>query len=239
MSEAILKAKDIKSGYGSLEIIQGISLEVKKGEIVSIIGPNGSGKSTLLKTILGFVETKSGEIFFQDKNVTDYKPHQFIEEGVAYSAQGRAVFPGMTVEENLDMATWTIKDNSEKRKKAKENVYETFPFLKDKKDQKGESLSGGQRQMLSLACSVALNPDLLILDEPSLGLAPSIAEELIDRIEEVNSRGITVLIVEQNAGMALDISDRGYVLDSGEIEFTGRGHELLEDEEVRMLYLGG
>lgn len=235
---AKLEVKNVYSGYDSIDIVKDASLRILEGEIVALIGPNGSGKSTLLKTVLGFLDVRRGEIIFNGESIAETEPHKLIKKGIQYIPQGRVTFRNMTVDENLRMSLWTV-ENEEEIRKRKERALQQFPILKEKKNQKAHSLSGGQKQMLSLSRAVALEPDLLILDEPSLGLAPSLLDKIFETILEISDQGTTILMVEQNASRALKISDRGYVLDGGHIKFKGKGDDLLKNEEVRKLYLGG
>ncbi|KXB00003.1 hypothetical protein AKJ40_02045 [candidate division MSBL1 archaeon SCGC-AAA259M10] len=240
MSEELLRAEDIVSGYTrDLDIIKGASISVSEGQLTALIGPNGCGKSTFLKTILGYIKPRQGKIWFKGEDITETDPYELVESGISYIPQGRTVFRNMSVEENLDMGLWPMRGESKKKKEAIETVYEMFPFLAERKKDSADHLSGGQRQMLSLARAVALQPDLLMLDEPSLGLAPSLVDEVFEHIRNVNEQGITVLVIEQKAAEILKVADYGYVLDEGELAFSDAAEDLLENDEVKKLYLGG
>jgi branched-chain amino acid transport system ATP-binding protein len=234
----MLEVNEIYSGYGKIEILHGISLRAKRNEIVSIIGPNGAGKTTILKTIFGVLTAKKGTIKFKGKDVTNYPPDKIVKMGMALVPQGRAVFPSLTVLENLEMGVFT-RDDKQKIKEDLETVFEKFPILKERKHQLGGSMSGGEQQMLAIGRGLMLNPDLLMLDEPSLGLAPKIVETIMNKIVEINESGTTVVMVEQNAKVALEIADRCYVIETGMTKLEGKGSDLLNDETVRKIYLGG
>lgn len=236
--EIILKVDNIVSGYGKKEVIHGISLTIKRGEIVSIIGPNGSGKSTVLKTIIGMLKPWQGQVSFDGRDITGMATHKVIALGVSYSPQGRIIFPDMTASEHLDMGAWTLR-TKEEIKKALERVYQLFPRLYERRNQKGKTMSGGERQMLSLGRAMMIDPKLIILDEPSIGLAPLFVDLVFKSILKVNDAGTSILMVEQNAAKALENSHSAYVLEMGNNRFQGKAKDLLESEEVRRLYLGG
>lgn len=232
----LLEAKDVVSGYGKVEILHEVSVHVKEEEMVSIIGPNGSGKSTLMKTIFGLLNAWEGEVNFEGRDITKIKPNDIVRKGLCYVPQEGNIFPTLTVEENLDMGAFIRTDDYSGEL---QNVYELFPALTDKKDQQVGDLSGGQQQMVAMGSALMLNPSVLLLDEPTAGLAPNLAQMILEKIEDINKTGVAILIVEQNAREALKLSNRGYVLAMGENKFTGKSEDLLDNEEVAKLYLGG
>jgi len=236
--QGILNIEGLVSGYGKMEILHGVSLSVRKGEIVGLIGPNGAGKSTVLKAAAGLLKITSGKVFLMDEEVTHKPPHEIVEKGMAFNPQGRVVFPDMTVQEHLDMGAWTVKDRREKEK-AQERVYQLFPWLRERKKRKASQMSGGEQQMLSLARAMMIQPKLLLLDEPSLGLSPKWVKTVFEKIVEIKNAGLPCLIVEQKAAMILGYSDYAYVLEMGKNRFEGRGQDLLQNPDVRRLYLGG
>jgi len=213
----MLHIKELQSGYNGMEILHGINLEVKPGEIVAIIGPNGSGKSTTLKSIFNLCNIYSGKIIWKNKDITKLKTHDKIFEGISYVPQGRQVFRDLTVHENLEMGAFIMKDNELVKTNIKD-VYEKFPFLKEKQNKITDTLSGGQQQMLSIGRALIQNPQLLLLDEPSLGLSPKAMKEIFEKIQEINKEGISIIIVEQNAKAAVKIADRTYILEDGKIK---------------------
>jgi branched-chain amino acid transport system ATP-binding protein len=233
----VLKVNDIHTFYGQIEALKGISIEVNEGEIVTLIGANGAGKSTTLKTISGALAPKSGTIEFEGKPISGMPIHKVTQRGVIQVPEGRRIFPRMTVTENLEMGAFLRKD-PDGIKSDMERVFTMFPRLKERAQQKGGTLSGGEQQMLATARGLMAKPRLLMLDEPSMGLAPVVVELIFETIQELNRTGITVLLVEQNAAMALSIATRGYVLETGRIKLTGTGKELLANEDVRKAYLG-
>jgi branched-chain amino acid transport system ATP-binding protein len=232
----VLKANNISSYYGNIQALDNISIEVNKGEIVSIIGSNGAGKSTLLMTLCGIVPTKSGSIFFNDIDISSLPTHQIIRMGVSQSPEGRRIFPKLTVYENL-----LIGDPLKKEKDINlDFIFEIFPRLKERISQRGGTLSGGEQQMLSIGRALVSQPSLLLLDEPSLGLAPIIVKQIFDTIKRINKENkTTILLVEQNAFGALKLSDRGYVLVNGKVTISGNSKELLENPEIKKAYLEG
>jgi len=231
-----IEIKKLNAWYGKVQILHDVSIHLNKGEIVSIIGPNGAGKSTLLKSIFGLVGKRQGLVEFEGKKLSGADPSLIVRKGICYVPQGRSVFPSLTVKENLEMGGFTAKGDIRKRLN---DIYLKFPILKQRRNQKAGLLSGGEQQMLSLGRALMLNPKVLLLDEPSLGLSPKIKQEIFDKIIEVNKEGISLLIVEQNARMSLKMSDRAYVLELGRNKLSGDGKKLLKDKRVQKLYLGG
>lgn len=234
----ILRVDEIYSGYGSMEILHGVTLKVAEGEIVCVIGPNGAGKSTAFKTIVGLLTPTKGHVYFDGQEITGLSTGRILRLGLSYVPQGRVVFPHMTVLENLEMGAFIERDRRKIREQL-DHLYQLFPLLMERKNQKAGSMSGGEQQMLAIGRALMINPRLIMLDEPSLGLAPKFVDAVFDKILALKARGLTLMIVEQNAARALEISDRGYVLELGQNRFEGKGKELLENEEVRRLYLGG
>lgn len=233
---ALLEARDIVAGYGETEILHGVSITVDTGEIVTIIGPNGCGKSTLMKSVIGLVNVGSGSVMFKGNEISNMAPEQIVRSGLCYVPQTANVFPSLTIRENLDMGAFIRKDDYRARI---EEMFEIFPDLADRPNRNAGSLSGGQRQMLAIARALMLDPVMLLLDEPSAGLSPLIMGSVFERIRSVNSMGVSILLVEQNAREALSMSDRGYVLSSGENRLEDRGPALLDNPEIARLYLGG
>lgn len=233
----MLKINGLKSGYDGMEILRGIDFEARPGEIVAIIGPNGAGKSTLLKSIFNLTDIYSGKIIFKDKDITKLPTHQLIVEGVSYVPQGRQVFNDLTVMENLEMGAFIINDK-ELIKKNIQDVFNKFPFLREKQKEVAANLSGGQQQILSIGRALMQDPELLLLDEPSLGLAPKVMKEVFITIQDINKAGVTVVIVEQNAKQAVNIAHRTYVLENGSIAMEG-GREILNNESMKTIYFGG
>ncbi|MCD6257111.1 ABC transporter ATP-binding protein [Candidatus Aerophobetes bacterium] len=231
----VLEVDNIKAGYGDTEILHGVSCRVEEGEIVSIIGPNGAGKSTLMKAILGLLKLSEGRIIFNGRDITGKDPDQIVKEGICYVPQSDNVFPSLTVDENLEMGAFIRKDDYKKRM---DEIYQIFPDLKEKRKAKARKLSGGQRQMVAIGRALMLDPKLLLLDEPSAGLAPKLIQMIFDKIIKINQTGISILMVEQNARKALEVSHRGYVLAMGRNRFEDTGEALLNNEEIGKLYLG-
>jgi len=234
----LLRISEIHAGYGNLEILHGVSLEVQRGEMTSIIGPNGAGKSTALKSVMGILRPKAGHIWFDGKEITGFRPDQVISLGLAYVPQGRIVFPQMTVTENLEMGAY-IEKSPAKTKEALEQVCSFFPILAERRAQKAGTMSGGEQQMLAIGRALMTGPQMILLDEPSLGLSPKFVTLIFEKLTEMKRAGYTMMVVEQNAAKALSVTDRGYVLELGRNRFTGTGKELLDDPEVKRLYLGG
>ncbi len=232
----MLKVDDIHVYYGNIHAVKGISFHVDEGEIVSLIGANGAGKSTILKTISGILRAKSGNISFLGQDISKTEAHKIVRQGLAHVPEGRRIFLKMTVMENLEMGAFTRKEVS---KADIEMVFERFPRLKERQSQIAGTLSGGEQQMLAMGRALMSHPKLLMLDEPSMGLAPLLVEQIFDIIKTLHNAGTTILLVEQNAGMALEIADRAYVLETGRIILSGTGAELSQSEEIKRAYLGG
>ena len=232
----ILKIDDINVFYGSIHAIKGVSLEVNEGEIVTLIGANGAGKTTTLHTVSGLLRPRTGSIQFCGEDITKIPAHKLVERGLAHCPEGRRVFLQMTVQENLDMGAYIRRDDFSA---SLEEVYELFPRLKERRKQVAGTLSGGEQQMLAMGRALMSKPKLLMLDEPSMGLAPILVEQIFDIIKNLHAVGTTILLVEQNAQAALSIADRAYVLETGKITLSGTGEELAKSDEVRKAYLGG
>ena len=232
----ILKIDDITVGYTEVEILQGVHIKVKSGEIVSVIGPNGAGKSTLLKAIFGVLKPKDGHIILKDEDITGLKPDKIARKGISYVPQLDNVFPSLTIHENFEMGAFIRKDDYSERL---EEVYHLFPILKGRKRQKTGQLSGGQRQMVAMGRALMLDPEILLLDEPSASLAPLIVADIFEKIKEINASGVSVIIVEQNAREALRMAHHGYILAMGKNVLDDSGQALLANDEVGRLYLGG
>jgi len=232
----MLKIKNLKSGYDGMEVLHDVDLEVKPGEIVAIIGPNGSGKSTLLKSIFNLCEIYSGKIIYKDKDITRLATHYLIYEGISYVPQGRQVFSDLTVKENLEMGAFIMKDR-ELIKRNIVDVFNKFPILKQRQSDYAFTLSGGEQQMLAIGRALIQDPELLLLDEPSLGLAPKIMKEIFEKIKEINKQGVSIIIVEQNAKKAVEIANKTCILDNGKIVLKG-GKEVLKDKRIKSIYLG-
>ena len=236
MNKTVIECNGIAAGYvKGLNILQGVDLIVNEKEIVSIIGPNGAGKSTLLKAIMGIINISGGRFFINGVEKTNTPTHQIVSEGVGYVPQVENVFPSLTIEENLEIGSWSVKDSI---KQSISKIFDDFPMLKERQKDKAGNLSGGQRQILALARALVTSPNILLLDEPSAGLSPVAIKEVFEIVKEINSRGVAILLVEQNATRALNFSDRGYVLDQGRNAYQGKGQELLKDSRVVDLYLG-
>ena len=235
--QEILNVNNIAVFYGSIRAIKGISFTVNEGEVVTLIGANGAGKTTTLNTIAGLLHPKSGSVSFMGENLASVSPHSIVSRGLALVPEGRRIFLQMTVEENLEMGAYTQK--KEAVKPLLEQVYEQFPRLKERRRQIGGTLSGGEQQMLAMGRALMSSPKLLMLDEPSMGLAPILVEQIFEIIRTLHRNGTTILLVEQNAQMALSIADRGYVLETGKITLSGTGVELANSENVKKAYLGG
>ncbi|MCI6735253.1 MAG: ABC transporter ATP-binding protein [Aerococcus urinaeequi] len=234
----MLEVKDLKVSYGMIEAIKGISFEVNQGEIVSLIGSNGAGKSTTLRTISGIKPAKSGQILYEGQDILKSNAMKIVKAGISQVPEGRHVFKGMSVRENLLMGAYTRKDR-DGLKEDMEKTFEYFPIIKERLNQDAATLSGGEQQMVAMARALMTKPKLLLLDEPSMGLAPLFIQQIFNIIEEINAAGTTVLLIEQNAKQALSISDRAYVMETGKILLSGTGQELLTSEKVQEAYLGG
>ncbi|WP_122646568.1 ABC transporter ATP-binding protein [Enterococcus mediterraneensis] len=233
----MLKVENLSVHYGLIQAVHDVSFEVKKGSIVSLIGANGAGKTTILRTISGLIRPSNGSITFMDKAITKEAPQKIVAGGLSQVPEGRHVFPGLTVQENLEMGAFLRKDGE--IKKDYQQVFEKFPVLKERRSQDAATLSGGEQQMLAIGRALMSKPKLLLLDEPSMGLAPIFIKEIFSIVQEINQQGTTILLIEQNAKMALSIADQGYVLETGKVVLSGTGQELLASEEVKKAYLGG
>lgn len=237
MSEVILALKNLETRYGQIYALRGITFEVNKGEIVTLLGANGAGKSTTLKTISSLVPASAGSVTFMGKDITYDQPHAIVEMGVIHVPEGRMIFKELTVKENLELGSFTLSDNVE-RSKRMDKVFELFPILKERQKQMGGFLSGGEQQMLAIGRALMTEPKVLLLDEPSMGLAPIIVNNIMNIIKQINEEGTTILLVEQNAKVALKLADRGYVLETGEIVMEGAADILSKDESIVKAYLG-
>jgi ABC-type branched-subunit amino acid transport system ATPase component len=235
---ALLELRAVEAGYGSIQILHGVSLHVDAGEVVTVIGPNGAGKSTTFKVVMGLIAHLGGEIVFDGRSLVGQRPDRVLALGLGYVPQGRVVFSQMTVGENLEMGAYLERDKRAIRA-SMERVFALFPRLAERRRQVAGSLSGGEQQMLAMGRALMMQPKMLMLDEPSLGLSPRLVDEVFDKTVEMARGGLTVMLVEQNAARALEIADRGYVLELGKNRFEGGGRELLENPEVRRMYLGG
>ena len=233
----MLNVQNINVYYGNIHAIKDVSFSVETGEIVSLIGANGAGKSTILKTVSGLLRTKTGDVSFEGKSIKSVAPHKIVSRGIAHVPEGRRVFLQMSVEENLEMGAFTAQRSTIEG--SLENVYARFPRLKERRRQVAGTLSGGEQQMLAMGRGLMSRPKLMMLDEPSMGLAPILVEQIFEIIQELNKAGTTILLVEQNAQMALSIATRGYVLETGKIVLAASAAELLVNDDVRKAYLGG
>lgn len=233
----MLQVKDLSISYGAIQAVRHVDFEVKKGEIVTLIGANGAGKSTILKTISGIVKPQSGSIEYQNESLIGKKAPQIVAAGISQVPEGRHVFPAMTVMENLQLGSY-LQKNCDQIDQRLQEIFEMFPLLKERQHQDAATLSGGEQQMLVMARAMMANPELLLLDEPSMGLAPIYIQKVFDIIQKINAQGTTILLIEQNAHQALSIADRGYVIASGEIQLSGSGQTLLNDPKVKRAYLG-
>ncbi|PSQ65779.1 MAG: ABC transporter ATP-binding protein [Halobacteriales archaeon SW_9_67_24] len=231
----ILQVSDLVTGYGEAEIVHGVDLDIEREEMVAIIGPNGAGKSTLMRAVFGLIDCWGGSVVVAGVDVTDHRPDEITKVGASYVPQRNNVFPNLTVRENLEMGAYI---DDEAPESAYEAVYERFPILEERRNQKVGRMSGGQRQMVAMGAGLMIDPDLLLVDEPSAGLAPDLVDEMFERIQRIKEGGTSILMVEQNARQALRYADRGYVLDQGENAFEGPGEELLESDEIAEMYLG-
>ena len=237
MEELLLAAEDLNVYYGAIHALKGISFEVRRGEIVCLIGANGAGKSTTLNTVSGLLRSPTGDLRFRGKSIARRAPHLIVADGIAHCPEGRRVFTSLTVEENLEMGGY-LRPASE-LEESLARVYKSFPRLEERRRQSAGTLSGGEQQMLAMGRAIMSKPELLMLDEPSMGLAPILVEQIFEMIAELHRQGTTILLVEQNARMALSIADRGYVLETGRIVLSGAGEELIASDSVKKAYLGG
>jgi branched-chain amino acid transport system ATP-binding protein len=234
---ALLEVSDVHTFYGNIEALKGVSLKVEEGEVVTLIGSNGAGKSTTLRSISGLTPPRQGSIKFEDTEIGEVPPQEIVERGISLSPEGRHVFPRMSVRENLDLGAYLRKDR-DGIEKDRERVYDLFPRLKERERQKGGTMSGGEQQMLAIGRALMANPRLLLLDEPSMGIAPILTERIYETIAEINRQGTTILLVEQNANYALDVSKRGYVLETGQIALEDASSALRTNPDVQKAYLG-
>ena len=235
---ALLEVKDLSVSYGAIRALHGISFHVDEGEIVTLIGANGAGKSTTLRTISGLLPVEEGEITYDGESIVGAEASRIVRKGIVHVPEGRRIFAPLTVRENLEMGAFTRRDKAE-IEASMERVFRFFPRLKERLEQTGGTLSGGEQQMLAVGRALMAQPRLLLMDEPSMGLAPILVEEIFDIIREINQEGVTILLVEQNAHMALSVANRGYVLETGMVELEGSAQELAENPQVRAAYLGG
>ena len=235
MTDPLLQLTDVHSGYGDAEVLHGVDLHVDSSETVAVVGPNGAGKSTVFRTIFGLLTPTAGTVEYDGEVISGLSPPEVLRRGLAYVPQQRSTFPEMTVEENLEMSGY-LKDDVDERI---ERVFERFPVLREKRHDPAETLSGGQQQMMEMAGGLIMEADLLLLDEPSAGLAPTVVDDVFERVRDLNDDGTTFLVIEQNAHRALRVADRGYVVERGTVAIEGEADELLADEEVQRLYLGG
>lgn len=235
-NHVLLEVRDLEAGYGEIQVLFGVSLFVPKGGIITVVGANGAGKSTLVRAIMGLADVSGGEVIFEGSRINGLPPHEIVKRGVIQVPEGRHLFPYLTVLENLQMGAYTA-DRKEEPSRLK-TVFELFPILKERQKQLAVTLSGGQQQMLAIGRALMANPKLLILDEPSLGLAPIIVDEVFDIIKEIHGRGTSILLIEQNVDLSLEICDYAYVLETGKVILQGSGKELLSMDDVRKSYLG-
>jgi branched-chain amino acid transport system ATP-binding protein len=235
---ALLKIENLHTYYGHVHALKGVNLEVEEGEVVTLIGANGAGKTTTLRTISGLIRPREGRVEFGGQVINDVPAHRIVEEGISHAPEGRQVFTTLTVTENLNMGAYTLGEDREAIEENRRRFFNLFPRLEERKNQLGGTLSGGEQQMLSIGRALMARPRLLLLDEPSLGLAPLLVKAIFDTVREINARGVTILLVEQNARAALKIAHRGYVLETGKVVLSGPAQDLLQDERVRKAYLG-
>jgi branched-chain amino acid transport system ATP-binding protein len=235
---ALLEVKDLSVSYGAIRALHGVSFHVNEGEVVTLIGANGAGKSTTLRTISGLLPVDSGEVIYDNEPITGEEASRIVRRGVIHVPEGRRIFSPLTVRENLEMGAFTRTDRAEIQE-TMEHVFQLFPRMKERLAQTGGTLSGGEQQMLAVGRALMAKPKLLLMDEPSMGLAPILVEEIFDIIREISQEGVTILLVEQNAHMALSVADRGYVLETGAIELEGSAEELAANPQVQAAYLGG
>ena len=237
MSEALLKVENIDTYYGNVAALRGVSFNVEEGQIVTLLGSNGAGKSTTLRTISGLIPPSAGKVMFCGEDITRMPAHEIVRRGLVHLPEGRHIFKDLTVKENLELGSYTLKDNQERRRRL-ESVYARFPVLERRSGQLGGTLSGGEQQMLTIGRGLMSSPKLLLMDEPSMGIAPLIIRDITEIIKSLHRDGTTILLVEQNAKMALGLADYGYVLDTGSIVIEGKGADLRRDEKVVKAYMG-
>lgn len=238
MSTPMLEVKDLNVYYGNIHALKGISLEVNEGEIISLIGANGAGKTTTLQTISGIIRAKSGSIYYKGEDITKIRAHKILRMGIAQVPEGRQIFANLSVLDNLELGAFSIRGSNEEKVAQREQFFDRFPRMRERANQRAGTLSGGEQQMLAMGRAMASKPKLMILDEPSMGLSPIFVKEIFSTIKRLNEEGVTILLVEQNAMMALAISDRAYVLETGKIVMEGNSKELANDEKVKKAYLG-
>lgn len=237
MTEILLQLENVHGGYGEVKVLNGVDILVGEGEIVSVVGPNGSGKSTMMKAIFGLVKPEEGKIVYKGENITGLEPFEIVRRGICYVPQESNVFTSLTVDENLEMGAYILNQPQEVSK-GKERVYGIFPLLKEKAKSQVATLSGGMRQMVAFGRALMLDPELVLMDEPSAGLAPRLVTEILMKLHEINERGKALLIIEQNVRRALELCHRGYVLDMGKTSMEGRGEELLLNRRIQEIYMG-
>lgn len=237
MAEILLQLENVHGGYGEVKVLNGVDILVGEGEIVSVVGPNGSGKSTMMKAIFGLVKPEEGKIVYKGENITGLEPFEIVRRGICYVPQESNVFTSLTVDENLEMGAYILNQPQEVSK-GKERVYGIFPLLKEKAKSQVATLSGGMRQMVAFGRALMLDPELVLMDEPSAGLAPRLVTEILMKLHEINERGKALLIIEQNVRRALELCHRGYVLDMGKTSMEGRGEELLLNRRIQEIYMG-
>lgn len=237
LADNLLELENVHGGYGEVKVLNGVDILVRRGEIVSVVGPNGSGKSTMMKAIFGLVKPEEGKIVYKGENITGLEPFEIIRRGISYVPQENNVFVSLTVDENLEMGAYILNQPQEVSK-GKDRVYGIFPLLKEKAKSPVATLSGGMRQMVAFGRALMLDPDLLLMDEPSAGLAPMLVTEIFMKLQEINERGKALLIIEQNVRRALELCHRGYVLDMGRASMEGPGKELLSNRKIREIYMG-
>jgi len=237
LTEILLQLENVHGGYGEVKVLNGVDILVGEGEIVSVVGPNGSGKSTMMKAIFGLVKPEEGKIVYKGENITGLEPFEIVRRGICYVPQESNVFTSLTVDENLEMGAYILNQPQEVSK-GKERVYGIFPLLKEKAKSQVATLSGGMRQMVAFGRALMLDPELVLMDEPSAGLAPRLVTEILMKLHEINERGKALLIIEQNVRRALELCHRGYVLDMGKTSMEGRGEELLLNRRIQEIYMG-
>lgn len=234
----LLELKEVEAAYGRIQILHKVSLHVNEKEVVCVIGPNGAGKSTTFKVIMGLIDYLGGDVLFKGQDIIGFRPDQILAQGLGYVPQGRIVFNQMTVRENLEMGAY-LEPDKQKIQDAMDYVFELFPRLKERQKQLAGTMSGGEQQMLAMGRALMIRPTMMMLDEPSLGLSPRFVDEVFEKIVMLAKEGLTIMLVEQNAARALEIADRGYVLELGKNRYEGAGQDLLNDQDVRRMYLGG